>query len=208
VQEQLAAAGVATIAPGSSAGPPGSPAGPPGSSAGPPGPAGGPPGSAVGPGAAARGARHNQRRGSSVVAVMAALLLIVVIAAVSLTLGSGSSLRGGIGDDSFAPATLSTVATQYRLGIGDLDVNLSAVSFPPRGRTVTMSVGIGELTIVVPRQTTVYVNAHAGVGDVQVLGVSGSTYHGRAQKGGPSAPAGHLTINAHVGMGEVQVTSA
>jgi predicted membrane protein len=129
-------------------------------------------------------------------------LLLVVIAAVTITLASGSSLRGGIGDTTLAPATVSSVASHYRLGVGHLDVDLSAVKFPPGDRTVSVSLGVGQLSVQVPSATVVMVDAHSGVGDVDVFGLQGSDVnlesrlHGRVR----------LTIDAHVGIGAIRVT--
>ena len=153
--------------------------------------------------------RRAGRRGIwALVAFFLGFLLCAVIAAVSVTLGSGSSLRGGIGANGFAPATASAVTKQYHLGIGNLDVNLSAVKFPARGKTVDASVGLGHLTVEVPINAVVNVNAHAGVGEVDVFGNSGREMQGQwAPKGaGSGGTAPHLTLDAHVGVGYVEVT--
>ncbi len=141
------------------------------------------------------------------VALFLGLVLCSVIAAVSVTLGSGSSLRGGLGQSTFAPATVSAVAKEYRLGVGSLDVDLSGVTFPARGRAVELSVGIGRLTVDVPDNAIVNVDAHAGVGQVEVFGESGQDVQlqslPRGGGNGPGTP--RLTLQAHVGMGSIQV---
>jgi hypothetical protein len=141
------------------------------------------------------------------VALFLGLLLCGVIAVVGVTLGSGASLRGGVGQSTFAPPAVSDVARQYRLGAGHLDVNLSAVTFPARGRTVDASVGLGLLTVEVPANAAVTVDAHVGVGQVEVFGQSGRDGQGEWVPNAP-APRGtpHLTLDAHVGMGDIQVT--
>ena len=82
-------------------------------------------------------ARSLRRAVRVLVALMAALVLLAVLTVVGVTLGSGSSLRGGVGDNSYSPANLSAVQSYYRLGAGNLDLNLAAVKFPPAGKTVT-----------------------------------------------------------------------
>jgi hypothetical protein len=130
-------------------------------------------------------------------------LLLLVIAAVTVTLASGSSLRGGVGDTTLAPARLSSVASHYRLGVGHLDVNLSAVDFPADGdRTISFSLGIGQMSVQVPRGIVVMVMAHSGVGDVDVFGVQGSDVNVESRLRGPV----RLTIDAHVGIGAIRVT--
>ena len=143
----------------------------------------------------------------ALVAFFLGFLLCAVIAAVSVTLGSGSSLRGGVGASGFAPATASAVAQQYRLGAGNLDVDLSAVKFPARGKTVDVSVGLGHLTVEVPDNAVVNVDAHAGVGQVDVFGHSGRDVQVQwAPRGAGGSTAPHLTLDAHVGVGYLQVT--
>jgi predicted membrane protein len=96
---------------------------------------------------------------------------------------------------------------QYRLGAGHLDVNLSAVTFPATGRTVDASVGLGLLTVEVPANAAVTVDAHVGVGQVEVFGQSGRDVEGywATNARGPERTP-HLTLDAHVGMGDIQVT--
>ena len=153
--------------------------------------------------------RRAARRGIWVfVAFFLGFLLCAVIAAVSVTLGSGSSLRGGVGANGFTPATASAVTKQYHLGIGNLDVNLSAVRFPAQGQKVDISVGLGHLTVEVPDDAVVNVNAHAGVGEVDVFGNSGRQVQLKSvpQGAGSGGTAPNLTLDAHIGVGYVQVT--
>jgi predicted membrane protein len=141
------------------------------------------------------------------VALLLGLLLCSVIAVVSVTLGSGSSLRGGVGQSSFAPTAVSDVHKQYRLGAGELDINLSAVTFPARATTVYVTVGLGQLSVQVPANAAVTVDAHAGMGEVDVFDKSGREVQGKwppGTRGAKSTP--HLTLDVHVGVGEIQVT--
>jgi predicted membrane protein len=113
-----------------------------------------------------------------------------------------------VGNSTFAPSTASDVLSHYRLGAGNLDVNLSSVKFPTAGQTVDLTVGLGQLSVEVPGNATVTVDAHAGMGQVDVLGLSGrdvqTTKLPHRSSGGNGTP--HLTLEAHVGMGDIQVT--
>jgi predicted membrane protein len=92
------------------------------------------------------------------------------------------------------------------LGIGNLDVDLSAVSFPAQGEKIDVSLGVGHLTVEVPHDAVVTVDAHAGAGQVDVFGNSGRTVQLQSvpRRAGRTAP--HLTLDARVGMGYLQVT--
>jgi hypothetical protein len=142
-------------------------------------------------------------------ALMAALVLLAVLTVVGVTLGTGSSLSGGAGDNSFAPANLSAVQSHYRLGAGRLDLNLGAVTFPASGKTVNVTVGLGRLTVEVPKNTVIDLQARTGLGQVNVFGQTGSNLQETYYTGtGPTPPGGapHLNLDAHVGMGYLQIS--
>ena len=152
-------------------------------------------------------ARRLRRAVRILVALVAALLLLGVMTVVGVTLGSGSSLSGGAGNNTYVPLSASAVQPNYRLGAGDLDVNLTQVRFPVSGQALDVTVGLGNLTIEVPEDAVVDVHARSGIGQVDVFGQSGSnvvaTSYGSAGQG-LNAP--HLTVDAHVGIGNLQVT--
>jgi hypothetical protein len=141
------------------------------------------------------------------VAALFALLLCTVAAVAAFTLGSGSSLRGGLGDSTYSPASSPTVAAHYRLGAGSLNVDLSSAQFPARDQTVDFSLGLGQLSIVVPADATVNVDAHCGLGQVDLFSRNvGSSVQGTYPPTKGAAGAHELTLVAHVGMGSIQVT--
>jgi hypothetical protein len=157
-------------------------------------------------------ARRPRRAGAVLAAFVAGFVLFVVASVVGVTIGSGASLVGGVGDVSVAPTTPSQVLSHYRLGIGRLRVDLAKASFSAKGRTVVASVGVGELLIVLPAKTIVYVDATSGVGSVRLP--RGASARGPAvevsrpaklvQQHSPSTP--RLTLDAHVGVGVVKLS--
>ncbi len=131
---------------------------------------------------------------SLVLALFMGLVLLGVVSLVGLTLVSGSSLRGGYGYARFAPASLSQVRADYRLGVGRLQVDLSGLRAPAtyRPRTVDLTVGVGRLDVLVPPGLPVYVTA-------------ASTGLGRSQVGVPESRRPVLYIDAHVGLGALDI---
>ena len=77
-------------------------------------------------------------------------------------------LGGGVGNRTYAP--LSMPRPNYRLGIGELDLNLSQVTLAGAQTVVTARVGIGNLRVIVPNDVSVRIIGHAGIGDVNLLG--------------------------------------
>jgi phage shock protein PspC (stress-responsive transcriptional regulator) len=152
-------------------------------------------------------ARRLRRAARVLIALIAALLLLAVMTVVGVTLGTGSSLSGGAGNSTYVPLNAEAVQANYRLGAGDLNVNLTQVNFPASGQIVDMTVGLGNLTIEVPKDAVVDVHARSGIGQVDVFGQTGSnitaTEYGGSGKGS-NAP--RLTVDAHVGIGNLQVS--
>jgi hypothetical protein len=142
--------------------------------------------------------------------VLATAAVVVVAAATvfSIEAASGVPLRGGIGDTQFRPTSAGQLAANYRLAVGNLNVDLSNVAFR-RGTThVTASVGIGHLIVEVPPGPTVSVVAHSGLGDVQVFGQNNgglSTVQTVQSDGAGSGTRSHLVLDADAGVGQVQV---
>jgi predicted membrane protein len=117
------------------------------------------------------------------------------------------SVSSGVGEKIERPESAADLARSYELGIGELNLDLGAVSLSPGTTSVDASVGVGNLVITVPPNVALEIDAHAGVGQVDVLGrrddgvdaekttsVAGST---------PDAPV--LDVEADIGMGNIEV---
>ena len=143
--------------------------------------------------------------------VLSVLAVVVVAAATvfSIEAASGVPLHGGIGDTHVQPTTVGQLSSNYRLAVGNLNVDLSAVPFRPGTTHVTASVGVGRLVVEVPPGPTVSVVAHSGLGDVQVFGHDNgglSTMQTMESAGaGPVGSRSHVVVEADAGVGQVQV---
>ena len=141
----------------------------------------------------------SRRRG--LMLALVAVLTVVATAAVAAVIAAFAwfdvSLGDGVGNHTYAPA--SVVQPAYHLGIGKLTLDLSHVS--PSATPVTARVGIGELRIVLPRGVAATVNAHVKAGSIDALG--------RHEDGtGASLVTGNgnaLNVVARVGAGHVEV---
>jgi predicted membrane protein len=103
------------------------------------------------------------------------------------------------------PSTLDEVQPSYRLGVGEATIDLSHIALPPEGRTLKASIGVGQLKVVVPDSGRVVVAAHAGAGDLEILGRhnDGWDVDQRVVDGDPAA--GSLRLDLDVGAGEIDV---
>jgi phage shock protein PspC (stress-responsive transcriptional regulator) len=132
-----------------------------------------------------------------VLASLAALVTAVVLAFSWFNV----SLGDGVGDHVYAPSSAAAIAPSYRLGVGSLRIDLSAIRPAARERRVTAKVGVGELRIVVPGGVPVQVDARAKLGDVYVLRREDSGRNAVVRTGA----GGGYVIDATVGLGKVVV---
>jgi phage shock protein PspC (stress-responsive transcriptional regulator) len=152
---------------------------------------------------ARRGDARSRRLIAVLVSLVVAFFAIVVVAIVTAFAWFDVSLSNGVGNRTYAPATASDVKRSYSLGVGDLRVDLSNVTTTESTR-VHAKLGVGELHVIVPRDTEVTVDAHAKVGDVHVLDQQESGRNVTVHTG----QGGALTIVANVGAGAIDVVRA
>ena len=110
------------------------------------------------------------------------------------------------GEKSFTPASVAQVADEYRLGAGELRIDLSLLE----AETVSFeaTVGAGQLTVIVPRDAAVSISSRVGFGEVDVLGF---VKDGVGREVNTEAPAGAvnvITIDAEVGFGVIEIYRA
>jgi hypothetical protein len=135
--------------------------------------------------------------------------LVLSIALAGASLIDDVPVRGGAGDVAFRPVTVEEVRTPYRLGAGALVLDLSDLDLGGRTVTIVASVAAGHLDIVVPDGVAVDVDAHVGLGELELLGRHtegvdvGRTVSDRGRDG-----AGRLVLRTRAGVGLVEVRRA
>ena len=134
---------------------------------------------------------------------------LVLAAALAATAIVDVPVRGGAGDVLFRPVVLEELRSPYRLGAGELFLDLGDLDL--RGETVTVvaSVAAGSLQVVVPGDAAVEVEAHVGVGTVELFGghEEGLDVARTVVESGREG-AGRLVLRARAGIGEVAVRRA
>lgn len=104
-------------------------------------------------------------RHSGLVGLGVFLTILTVLAAAF----PGNILRGGIGDRHYRVASQSELAESYGVGLGELTLDLSELELTEAAR-VDVNVGAGEVTVILPPDLPVRVEAAAGAGEIDVLG--------------------------------------
>ncbi|MFL5962573.1 MAG: PspC domain-containing protein [Gaiellaceae bacterium] len=149
---------------------------------------------------------RREKKGRLVVALLALTGVIVTAIATATVVAFAwfdVSLGNGAGERAYHPTSITDVKPQYKLGIGNLRIDLSHIGPITQETHVKASVGIGELRIVVPRNAHVSVNAHAKVGETYAL-----QQHDDGKDATVHVGQGPLAIDASVGAGRIDVVRA
>jgi phage shock protein PspC (stress-responsive transcriptional regulator) len=141
-----------------------------------------------------------------------ALIAVGVVLAVMLAITAAIDvpLRGGIGSRAALPTSVAEIQSSYHVGIGQQTIDLSQVQFGGKTVHIGASVGVGRLVVDVPSGVSVVIHAHAGVGDLSILGYDTSGNDVTRDISSPataSSPAtrGAVDLDLRVGIGQVAV---
>jgi Cell wall-active antibiotics response LiaF, C-terminal len=131
---------------------------------------------------------------------------IVVTCALLTAAAVEPLIDDGVGERTVAPATLVGLETRYEHGIGDFTVDLRNVALDGKTRRVEVELGIGSLTVLVPKAQSLVVDAHVDAG--KLLLPDGRTANGwdeslRYARG--AAGKGALVIDLEMGFGDATV---
>jgi phage shock protein PspC (stress-responsive transcriptional regulator) len=135
--------------------------------------------------------------------ILPALAIAVPLAFVS---AAGIDLDGGFGDREVRPGTIAEVKDGYRLGAGQLTIDLRDVDLPAGDRRLKVGMGTGHVLVLVPDDVCVASTATVGMGGVSVFDRDGGGIDvdwsdaRRAPKGTP-----RLVIDGDIGLGLLEV---
>ena len=137
--------------------------------------------------------------------VVASLLAAGLIAVAAIL--AVFDVHRSIGDRTHAVTSVQDLRSEYRLGIGSMELDLGKVQLPENEtRVVEARVDIGDLKAIVPSGVALQVHGTAEVGEVDVLGNAkdGRNVENDLRETGSRV----LVLNAHVGAGAVRVERA
>ena len=120
---------------------------------------------------------------------------------------------GGVGDRTWRPATVADLQSEYQLGIGDAELDLSRLDLTDAGRQrVEVRQGVGDLTIVVPDDVVVRIDADVQGGDLRLPDredIDGTDLSERVVVPEGSSPGSAvLVVDAELGIGSLEVRRA
>lgn len=149
-------------------------------------------------------AADDSRRMRRVLGVLAAVAAVLAALAAAFVAVFDVSLRDGIGERSYVVASTDDLRDDYRLGVGELRIDLSSMTLPPGETHVAARVDVGALHVIVPEDVALRVRVEADFGEVDLLGevVDGRDADAQLEQRDASV----LVLDAHVGVGAASVT--
>lgn len=137
----------------------------------------------------------------------------LIVPALALAIGVGVAaaadldLGGGIGKREYRPASAGAVPDDgYELGVGRLAVDLRDVDWSPtRVVDLDVRIGVGEAVVAVPSDVCVVADAHAGAGDLRIVGQRADGVDVDAASGEGSTATPRLVLHADADIGAVRV---
>ena len=138
--------------------------------------------------------------------VLGTLLALLLVGAAVVAATFNVNLGNGVGDRSYVVAGTQDLRNSYKLGIGEMTLDLRDVRFTSPETHVKARVDIGDLNVIVPQNVALQVRGDAQLGEVHILGMSDD---GRHAKTSIAQTGKHvLVLDTHVGVGQVRVTRA
>ena len=143
--------------------------------------------------------------------VLAPLALLAGLAAQAGSAWIGGAVPRDWGERVYRPTTLDALRSGYRLGAGQLTLDLTRVPFGAGDTEAGATLGTGELLVIVPDSVPVVAEASVGVGEVELFGESqsGAGISTRAVSGpAPEGGRGTLRLQLRNGFGSIEVRRA
>jgi len=155
---------------------------------------------------AAEDSRRLRRVVKGIAIAFATVIALLFVAAAVFASIFHVHLGNGVGDKTYVVGDAQNLKSSYKLGIGEMKVDLRNVRFPAGETEVRTRVDVGDLRVVVPNDVALRVDSDAQLGQVQMLG---KTADGRnVDRHVAEAGKRVLVLKAHVGVGRVRVIRA
>jgi phage shock protein PspC (stress-responsive transcriptional regulator) len=151
-------------------------------------------------------ARRGWGAGRIVLVSLASLFALVLVAAAIFVAVFPVHLSHGVGSKSFTPVAVADLQPTYRLGAGQLKLDLTQLRLPIGETEVKARVDYGDLNVIVPPGVAVRAYGKARLGYVSIFGNEDSGRN--ADQHASAAGRRVLTVDARVQVGSVRIERA
>ena len=132
--------------------------------------------------------------------------VFVTIAALALAAAPPDAFHGGIGERNILVTDQDDLASRYDVGVGELRLDLKGLVMTESAE-IDVTVGAGELRILLPPDVPVDIDASAGAGQVDLFGetADGLSVNRTYTSDGFESATVRLTLDLDVAAGNITV---
>jgi hypothetical protein len=94
---------------------------------------------------------------------------LVIAIPLGFVAASGIDIKGGVGDRDYRPTSLAEVKQGYKLGVGELRIDLRNVDLPAGRTPLKLRLGVGSVRVLVPDDVCVDSHVRVAAGYARVL---------------------------------------
>jgi hypothetical protein len=138
-----------------------------------------------------------------------ALGVVLSLALIAVSSAPWHTMRGGIGDKTYRPATAADVRDVYRNGAGDMTVDLSRVDEDTGGLSTRIEHGLGDLRVIIPRSADVQLVVEQGIGNLDVFdrgAAADGFFPGTGSRPWTDDGTAEFVLTINSGLGDVEVS--
>ena len=132
------------------------------------------------------------------------LPVVVLVLPLAVVTAAGIDLHGGVGHRDYRPITVADLRPEYRLGAGDLNLDLLGMALPPGRTNVKVVVGVGDARVRLPQGACASTDVQIGAG---LTDLPGRSEHGFDVSVDDAAGGARsvVHVDAQVGLGYLRV---
>jgi len=135
------------------------------------------------------------------------LIVPAVVMAIPLAVVSASDLdlSGGVGQRDYRPTSMDDLQPSYRLGAGEMRLDLRQLQLPAGATDLRLNTGAGRIEVTVPEDVCVQTTSTVGMGEVDFFDADNSGIDVRVdQRPAPRGDNPTLVVDADAGVGQIQ----
>jgi phage shock protein PspC (stress-responsive transcriptional regulator) len=133
------------------------------------------------------------------------LPVIVLVLPLAVVSAAGIDLHGGVGHREYRPVSVAELHPEYRLGVGDLNLDLRNLELPPGTTNVRLSVGVGDAKVRIPKGVCVTTDAAIGVGATDLPDDADHGFDVSVASAAVPRADRQIHVDADLGVGYLQV---
>ena len=131
---------------------------------------------------------------------------IAIAAPLGFVAASELDIKGGMGERSYRPTSVSELQPRYKLGAGEMRIDLRDLQLPDGRTPLNVKMGAGHVVVYVPENVCVSSRVKLGAGYAAVLDRDSSGFNVNwPNVRTPPSGVPVLDLNADVGVGAVEV---